>query len=361
MPPSTSLSTPPKSASQPSRPPNDEPPEEEDDYLTMTFTESPSTTTTTTTKKESLIQAAKRKQREAELRGRSKSKSELAVEEAAKRDQALATSTLDPSSRGFKMMAKLGYKPGSALGKQGEANGGGGGGLLEPVGVEMREGRGGIGADAEKKRKVREEIEARVEGEKRVKAEEGEFRQRQMEEREARRQEGQVGGAQRVAERLEEENENKKQDREEEVGTAEDGGLGETESKARVKRKARKPLSRINVLWRGAVKQRELAERDRRMRYDLHQSLSRLPTYEDSEEDKEDKIALGKKDTEEVDLDLHQEDEELNEFDALESGEKLRKLVEYLRQRWHYCFWCKYRYEDSNMEGCPGVTEDDHD
>ncbi|ERF70219.1 hypothetical protein EPUS_00407 [Endocarpon pusillum Z07020] len=347
--------------SPPSKPPNPESAkpeeqEEEDDYLSMTFTDTTplsSSSTTTARKKESLTQSLKRKQRESELRAHPKSRRELAQEEARKREEALATSTLDPQSKGFKMMAKLGYKAGNALGRPGEANGDSGSGLLEPVGVEMREGRAGIGADAEKKRKVREEMEARVEGEKRVKVEEGEFRERRRLEREERRREGLIRGAQAVAQRLEE--------GEEEEGTGEDGGLGKTARDVGSKKRTTKPLGKINVLWRGAVKQRELAERDKRMRYDLHQSLSRLPTYEDPDEDQEDRVALGKKDTEEVDRDLDGEDDELNEFEALDSVEKLQKLVQYLRERWHYCFWCKYRYGDSGMDGCPGTTEDDHD
>lgn len=344
--------------SPPSQPPNPKPAkpeeleeEEEDDYLSMTFTDTTSHSSTTTVaarKKESLTQTLRRKQRESEVRAHRKSKRELAEEEARKREEALATSTLDPQSKGFKMMAKLGYKAGSALGRTGEANGDAGSGLLEPVGVEMREGRAGIGADAEKKRKFREEMEARVEGEKRVKVEEGEFRERRRLEREERRREGLVRGAQAVAERLEE-------------GEEEDGGLGEGARDVGSKKRTTKPLGKINVLWRGAVKQRELAERDKRMRYDLHQSLSRLPTYEDPDEDQEDRVALGKKGTEEVDRDLDAEDDELNEFEALDSVEKLQRLVQYLRERWHYCFWCKYRYGDSGMDGCPGTTEDDHD
>jgi Domain of unknown function (DUF4187)/G-patch domain len=349
MAPSASISTPPKSPSRSSAPPQNEA-EEEDDYLTMTFTDPLSTTYS---KKESLTQATKRKQRESEIRGRPKSKAQLAAEEVSKRDEALSRSTLNPSSKGFKMMAKLGYKPGSALGK---ADTNGAGGLLEPVGVEMKEGRSGIGADAEKKRKFREEVEARVEEEKRLRVEESEFRERVRQEREERRREGQLVGAQRVAERLEEEDENGDGE-----GVARDGLPEESGGEMKSRKRARKPLSQVNVLWRGAVRQRESAERDKRMRYDLHQSLSRLPTYEDPEEEKQDKMALGKKDTEEVDLELDQEDPELDEFEAWESSEKLQRLVQYLRERWHYCFWCKYRYEDSNMEGCPGLTEDDHD
>jgi Domain of unknown function (DUF4187)/G-patch domain len=347
---STSVRNSSRSPSEPAKPPEADAEEEEDDYLTMTFAEPSSTST----KKESLTQATKRKQREAEVRGRPKSKAEVAAEEVAKRDEALSRSTLDPTSKGFKMMAKLGYKPGSALGK---ADANGGTGLLEPVGVEMKEGRSGIGADAEKKRKFREEVEVRAEGEKKVKVDEGDFRERQRMERGERKREGQIAGAQKVAERLEEENESRKAS----DGAPGDDGLQGENGKRKGKKQKSKPLSQINVLWRGAVNRRELAERDRRIRYDLHQSLSRLPTYDDPEEDNDDKMAFGRKDAEEVELDLDQEDPELDDFEALASSDRLQKLVHYLRERWHYCFWCKYRYEDSKMEGCPGITEDDHD
>jgi hypothetical protein len=180
-------------------------------------------------------------------------------------------------------------------------------------------------------------------------------------EREEGRRDGQIFGAQKVAERLEEEDEEEENDsavRTTTEGTELEKNSGERTGK---KNKRSKHLSQINLLWRGAVKRRELAERDKRVRHDLQQSLSRLPTYEDSDEDKEDRMAPEKRDAEEVDLDIDQEDPELDEFEALETLEKLQRLVQYLRERWCYCFWCKYRYEDNNMEGCPGVLEDDHD
>ena len=131
---------------------------------------------------------------------------------------------------------------------------------------------------------------------------------------------------------------------------------------ARRKNPSSKPLHSVNVLWRALVRQRALDERDRRMRYDLHQSLSRRPDYDDPEEDREDRQALSRKaETEEVDVDLDQDDDELAEFEALDVAEKLTRLVEYLRSMWHYCFWCKFRYPDEELEGCPGLTEDDHD
>jgi len=98
------------------------------------------------------------------------------------------------------------------------------------------------------------------------------------------------------------------------------------------------------------------------MRYDLHQSLSRRPDYNDPEEERENQIAAPKKAvTEEVDTSLDEDDEELDQFEDLEVSEKLAKLVGYLRERWNYCFWCKHRYPNKELDGCPGVTEEAHD
>lgn len=317
--------------------------DEDDDYMNMIFEESAPSKTT-----ETLTQKKKRLAREAEVKGRTKSKAELAKEEKEKREAALNSSTLDTGNKGFKMMAALGYKPGTALGASRVATEGTKDDrLLEPIGMEMRDSRSGIGADAEKKRKFREEVEAQQDTEKKRKVDAGEFRERQQKEREEKRMEGQMWGAMKVCEKLEEEDEA-------EQNSGPDGSTA--------KRRQTKPLNSINVLWRTLVKQRAINERDRRMRYDLHQSLSRRPDYDDPDEDKEDKMALGKKaELEVVDIDIDEEDAELDEFEALAASEKLEKLVAYLREHWRYCFWCKFRYPNEAMEGCPGTTEADHD
>lgn len=311
--------------------------EEEDDYLTMSFTEPENDF-----KKETLTQKKKRLAREAEERARPKSKAQIAEEERAKRDAALNTASIDKSSKGFKMMAALGYKTGTALGKDTKTNDSDAPDtrLLEPIGVDMKEGRSGIGADAEKKRKFREEVERKQDSEKRQKVDALEFRERQQKEREEKRAEGQFYGAMKVAEGL-------------------DDQMTVGEDK---KQPQNRPLSSYHILWRGLVKRRMLADRDRRMRHDLDHSLSRLPTYDDPDEDKDDKIALSRKaHIEEVDMELDQDDEELETFEALPASEKLEQIVSYLRDKWHYCFWCKSQYPDDAMEGCPGLTEEEHD
>jgi hypothetical protein len=321
--------------------------EDEDDYMNMVIAEP-----TVPKQKETYTQRRLRKEREAEVRGRVKSKAEKAAEEAAARDAALAKSLLSDSSgpnKGLAMMAKMGFKPGTALGA------GNMDARTEPITLSMKDDRGGIGMDTEKKRKFRE---AHEEDAKRVKAEEGDYRERVRREREEGRLEALVANAMRVAERMANEKE--------ENATFTNGiaDNAEEENAVTTLKISAKPLKQINVLWRGLVRRREEKERDRRMRYDLHQSLSRLPTYEDPDEDKEDKMALGKN---RIQLqhtlveDLEEEDPELDEFNALDPAVRLQKLVMYLREKYNYCFWCKFTYPDKDMEGCPGITEEDHD
>lgn len=318
-----------------------------DDYMNMTF-QDPTPT------KETSVQRAQRLKKESRARGVIKSKAELAQEEVAAREKALATSMLDDprsqKSKGLAMMAKMGFKGGS-LGKKvedGQASG-----KAEPIKISMKEDRGGIGLDSEKKRKLQEAVEER--DIKSVKVDPYEYRERMRIEREEARLEAQLRAAQRTAERLDDEKTS--------TNTSEHSSSEEEETSVpKPKPISSRPLKSISVLYRGLVRHREEKERDRRMRYDLEQSLSRLPTYENGEEDEDDKKALGKSHvTYSTADDLDEEDEELDEFNALELGTRLCRLVMYLREAHQYCFWCKMAYPDTEMDGCPGLTEEDHD
>ncbi|KAF2085659.1 hypothetical protein K490DRAFT_5800, partial [Saccharata proteae CBS 121410] len=314
-----------------------------DDYMNMLLAEP-----TTKPQKETSIQRRARLKREAEERSRPKPKKEREAEEAAAREAALATA-LPTSNKGFQMMAKLGFKQGDTLGKAEHAR-------KEPITLEMKEERrGGIGLDSERKRKMREAFESEA---KRTRAEEGDYWERLKTERETRRLEGQVIGAQKVAEQFSTEAE---EDAESKDSAAKDGGH-ENSKDSKVPKTSHKPLKTINVLWRGVIRHRLEKEREKRMRYDLHQSLSRLPTYDDPDEDEEDERALYTADKSKIyEEEIEEEDPELEEFNALDPTDRLAKLVQYLRDTYQYCFWCKYRYPDPEMEGCPGLTEEDHD
>ncbi|CAK47085.1 hypothetical protein CBS63078_10718 [Aspergillus niger] len=358
--------------------------DEEEDYMSMIIEEPQ--------QKETFAQKKKRQQREAEARAKVPSKAERAAQEAARRDAALSTSTLDPSNKGFQMMAKLGFKPGQVLGKptapsqdsekdtkdpQDRIR-------SEPLNLIFKEDRGGIGLDSERKRKFLEEA---AEVTKKVKQEEGDYRDRVRLERETRRLEAQFYAGQKVAERLDAEaegegeieppptetNGEEKEEQESHAIPDVEGEEPQTDTSTSTTKKAKrpvKPTSQINILYRGLVRERQEKERAVQTRHMLQTSLPssffpnpRLPGYEDSTLDPEDHEALGgrREMSSILEQELEEEDPELEEFNALEPGERLGRLVQYLREKHHYCFWCKYRYETAEMEGCPGVTEEDHD
>ncbi|EQL36839.1 G-patch domain-containing protein, variant [Blastomyces dermatitidis ER-3] len=288
------------------------------------------------------------------------------------------------------MMAKLGFKPGTALGKDRSPEYPSGidewnRPLTEPLNVVVKEDRGGIGMDSEKKRKIREQAELDT---KRAKVEEGDFRERVRREREEKRTEAMFSAAQKVAERLDaEESEQEEEKQVDGQDQREDSPKEFVQKEAKLNstplhpsaassssRRQTKPTSQINILYRGLVRAREENLRNQQARRGLYQSLStrnpalipnleNLPTYSESDLDADDRLALGRTaegEIVEVESD-EDEDEELNEFNALSPQERLSRLVVYLREKYRYCFWCKYRYETDEMEGCPGLTEDDHD
>lgn len=409
--------------------------EEEDDYMSMTFADAP-------TAPETSLQRRERLKKEGLKRGLVPSKAELAAQERARREEGLSrpliplppapttTTTTSTStsttaaaaaakndtrsaavlasaaakkSKGLAMMAKMGFRPGTSLGATGEAR-------AEPLPIEVREDRGGVGLDGERKRRLREAAIAAGEMDeegnstnKRPRVDEGDYRARMARERDAARKEKLVRAAQKIAERMDEDGRREGAEGGEGAGEeALDGDEGEGEKKEEGQKTTKKtshssssrPLRSLPVLYRGLVRDREAAERDRRMRHDMEVSAgalssARLPTYEDETMDADDRLAMGvgggsegemakvgegeeddrgkKKEkngravTEVVADDLDDEDAELGAFEALEVNERLGRLVGYLRERYRYCFWCKFAYPDEGMEGCPGTMEEDHD
>ena len=235
------------------------------------------------------------------------------------------------------MMAKFGFKQGDTLGKSKDAR-------KEPIRVNLKDDRGGIGLESEKKRKFREQWEEAERLAKRSKEEEGDYLEIRRQEQKEKKAERDLDSAQRTAERLSEKEA-------EEKGRPESG---------------EKPLKDVNVLWRSRVRRRVEIQREKQQRRELNNSLaSRLPTLADAEDDDDDsKVAQGR------DLapfyttlenDVEDEDPELAEFEALPVAERLQKLLTFLRETHQYCLYCGYQYPDAEMEGCPGVTEEDHD
>ncbi|PHH86735.1 hypothetical protein CDD83_9822 [Cordyceps sp. RAO-2017] len=314
----------------------------EDDYMSMTFAEPDKPN-------ESSLQRTQRLKRESQARGFTKSKAQLAEEEAEARKKALSRSLLDDprakQSKGLAMMAKMGFT-GGGLGKKTDQ--GASSGRTEPIMVSVKEDRGGIGLDSENKRRLQEE-EAQREA-KAVKVEPmdpEQYRERAGRERDEARREKQFHAAQRLIERL---------DEDEVPGTPARPQPIPRDASSR-------PLKAIPLVYRGLVRFREEQQHDQLRRRELEQSISRYPRYDDPEADEDDKMALGQQEMKPLAAadDLHEEDEELEKFNALDAGERLRRAVDYLRQNHHYCFWCKMAYPNAQLEGCPGLTEDDHE
>ncbi|KAL2122461.1 hypothetical protein VTJ04DRAFT_2916 [Mycothermus thermophilus] len=273
--------------------------------------------------------------------------------------------------------------------------------IPEPIRLHIRpeNDRSGIGLESERKRQLHEAFDSISSSDeaKRLRKEDVDpaaYRARIAREREEARLTRQFEAAQRVAERMARERE------EEEV--AGEGGRGVVRGEAKL-------LRSIPVEYRGLVRAREESERDAKMRRDLEYGLARpsslispaeeeeeeeedeeqnpssrprlhkpktktrLPDYNSgSDSDSDDRMALGR-DIDDNDRpkkssyvaalaeDLDEEDPELDDFNALPVEERLRRVLEYLRKEYRYCFWCKYRYPDEGMEGCPGLTEEEHE
>ncbi|EJP67039.1 G-patch domain-containing protein [Beauveria bassiana ARSEF 2860] len=325
--------------------------DDEDYYMNMTF-DNPQPP------KETSIQRTQRLKKESRARGVIKSKAQIAQEEADAREKALAKSMLDDprakKSKGLAMMAKMGFT-GGGLGKK--TADGLPQGRTEPIHLSLKDDRGGVGMDAEKKRRFREAAEEQgiAPDAKAPRLDPDEYRERVRKEREDAKLEKQFFAAQRMAERM----------AEEEVGAKDDGSDDSTEQDDKRGKKTHvsaKPLKSVPILYRGLVRHREEKERDRRMRHDLEQSLSRLPMYEEEDDDPDYKTALGKPGAiYTVAEDLDEEDAELDQFNALDVRERLERLLKHLREQHRYCFWCKMVYPDAEMDGCPGLTEEDHD
>ena len=237
------------------------------------------------------------------------------------------------------MMAKFGFKKGDTLGKSDDAR-------KDPIRVNVKEDKGGIGLESNKKRKFRQQFEEAERLAKRSKEEEGDYLEIRRQEQKDKKMERDLDNAQRTAERLSDKEAG-------ETGTPE---LSE------------KSLKDINVLWRTRARRRAEIKQEKQQRRELNNSItSRLPTLADADDDDDDddsKIAQGQDLTPfytTLENNLEDEDEELADFEALPVADRLQKILIFLRDRYHYCLYCGYEYPDAEMEGCPGLTEEDHD
>ncbi|XP_018595587.2 G patch domain-containing protein 11 isoform X1 [Scleropages formosus] len=108
-------------------------------------------------------------------------------------------SSISNENKGFALLAKMGYKAGQGLGKDGA-------GRVEPIPLNIKSDRGGIGMEEVKKRKAEEKLECyrqkvRVQQQAEKQSLE-DYRVRMRTEREERQTEGDLRRSQRVCEQL---------------------------------------------------------------------------------------------------------------------------------------------------------------
>ncbi|CAG8454669.1 10807_t:CDS:2 [Paraglomus brasilianum] len=218
----------------------------------------------------------------------------LREREKESREQGLSQriDTEENASPGLMLLRRMGYKEGMALGRSA-------GGRIDPVPVEIRQGRSGLGLGTEIRERESEEVERAV---KKARIEDEEYRSRIREGRLEKRAFAQLESAKRICEDL-------------------DVKIGVEK----------------NPLWwtpetDPADDQSTLAESDED------------GNEKGRESDKHDDVADGN---------LSPEDTRI----------QLGVILDYLREKHHYCFYCGSVYKDADEleRECPGETEEDHD
>ncbi|KAI8085962.1 uncharacterized protein B0P05DRAFT_534389 [Gilbertella persicaria] len=174
-------------------------------------------------------------------------------------------------------------------------------GIVEPIKVDLTTGRHGIGMKTEMKKRARELEEREEQERKKVAMDPEEFRSVMAQ----RVKEGQLvrylTAAVSLCEKIDEENNVKS-----------------------------------NILWLLKPIQKEEKEEDE---VDKEQEKQEEPVQENQ-----------------------YPEEQVQELNSLTLDQKLQKVIDYLRDKYFYCFWCSAKYQDKGDldVNCPGTEEEDH-
>lgn len=121
-------------------------------------------------------------------------------------------------------------------------------------------------------------------------------------------------------------------------------------------------LKDINVVWRALLRDRRRLTHDHKLRSMLLGKEDRnklmvgiIPSMGNDAE--KTKVI---EECEEEDID--NEDKELEAFESLDIYDRLELVLDYLREKHYYCFWCGTRYQDQDDmdSSCPGPDEEQH-
>lgn len=215
------------------------------------------------------------------------------VVEQEKRNEGLSTA-ISSDNKGFTLLQKMGYKPGMVIGKKGT-------GMAEPVPIEIKTDRGGLGREAENKRKQTEMHAMRAS-------------------MAAKRQRMEVKQKESFLQHM--------SDRFASKTTEKDLKTSQT------------------ACYQLDIRSGHEAPTESFHWPDNWKTLT-APELEDEDEAVEEAVV----------------EEVVDESQLLMDVEKLQALTEYLRITYFYCIWCGTKYEDSDdlQSHCPGDTAEAHD
>ncbi|KAI9268907.1 hypothetical protein BDA99DRAFT_502965 [Phascolomyces articulosus] len=281
---------------------------EEEDYMSAKFLEEAADYEKKARKETATYsQRRQRHLNDQKQKGYIKSREELQREA---REEGMKKNLGDTDNKGMKMLMKMGFKKGMTLGKSG--------GLEKPLSVELKQGREGLGMAEARKRELEEEEEREMA--KRPRMDPDEYRELMANKAKENKLHRRSTAAAVIIERLDKEN-----------------GI------------------ESNILWIFCPKDKEEQEqKQEELGENETEEYTRTEQAEDSDEDEE-----GKEEEEE---ELPYPKEEVEALRELPLDQRLARLVEYLREKYAYCFWCGAKYNDAKdlAENCPGLDEDDH-
>lgn len=274
---------------------------------------------------------ALKKKQEAELaEAKEKSRVSKIARKTLEEDQRKAglDKRLDTSNKGFAMLQKMGYKQGESLGKDNT-------GRVDPIPIEVKAGRSGLGREAA----VKQIHEAK-----------SELRRRHAEARAQSAERQREMTAQEFRTSLARKNRSRR-----------------TESDLYTSQKTCHQLDTVKGFtdavepWFWPEQTRVTEDEEDVDTVKDEEEVKNPPTGDrefqslDSEDDDEDRFR-------EIPPAHVKAEQQLDE-EEFSPEEKLGILTGYLRSQYHYCLWCGISYSDSDeiRLGCPGDTREDHD
>lgn len=247
----------------------------------------------------------KKQERDAQTKERQKP---TRVLEAERREEGLQEA-IGADNKGFSLLQKMGYKPGTAIGKSGS-------GTVNPIPLHLKSDRQGLGRAAA--------IEELKEAKRRIRA---------------KRQE-----------------------------SSQEGAVSVEQFRARLKQKSDQKLTDIDLF----KSQKACHQLDTeggctepaeswfwpKITKPTKKIEGKNETCDESPED----VGTGSVEEKTNQAGETDSDSDSEEEDEFEASEKLEMLTKYLRSTYNYCTWCCLKFDDEKdmQNECPGSTREDH-